>query len=69
MEAEMTNAHMTNPDVTQNEEVTVWAWIAGTALVTVFIGAIIVAFSGKNIEVARVDPVLMPPITYPIDAP
>ena len=60
---------MTNPDVTQNEEVTVWAWIAGTALVTVFLAAIIIAFSGKNIQVASVEPVLVPPITYPIDAP
>jgi ABC-type multidrug transport system permease subunit len=62
-------ADMTNPDVTHEEEVTVWAWIAGTVLVTVFLAAIIVAFSGKDIQVASNEPVLVPPITYPIGAP
>ncbi len=57
-------AVVTNPDVTQSEEITVWEWIAGVALVAVLVGTFFL--SDRNIQVATNEPVVVPPITYPI---
>jgi hypothetical protein len=57
---------MANPDVTQGEEITVWQWVAGLAIIVVLLGA---SYLNERIQVAGIDPVLVPPISYPMLAP
>ena len=58
---------MANPDVTQNEEITAWQWLAGLVIIVVLLAAY---FLGTNsIQVASVDPPALPPIVHPLIAP
>jgi hypothetical protein len=57
---------MANPDVTQNEEITAWQWLAGLVIIVVLLAAY---FLGANsMQVASVDPAL-PPVVHPLMAP
>jgi hypothetical protein len=58
---------MANPDVTQNEEITAWQWLAGLVIIVVLVAA---SFLGaRNVQVASVDPPALPPIVHPLIAP
>jgi hypothetical protein len=58
---------MANPDVTQSEEITAWQWLAGLAIIVVLLAAYFLG--ARNMQVASVDPLVVPPIAYPLLAP
>jgi hypothetical protein len=58
---------MTNPDVTQNEEITAWEWLAGAAILVVLFGSLALhrnrQLTSNDTEIAP------PPITRSLEAP
>jgi hypothetical protein len=57
-------AAMTNPDVTNAEEITAWKWIAGAIVIAALVAAIVLG--GKNTQLASIDPLAAPPIAHPL---
>jgi hypothetical protein len=55
-------AAMTNPDVTNEEEIKTWEWIAGISLIAVLLASFLLG--GKTVQVADVDPTQAPPIVH-----
>jgi hypothetical protein len=58
---------MANPDVTQGEEITAWQWLAGLVIIVVLLAAYFLG--ARNLQVASVEPLAVPPIAYPLTAP
>lgn len=58
---------MAIPDVTQGEEITAWQWLAGLVIIVVLLAAYFLG--ARNMQVASVDPLAVPPITHPLMAP
>ena len=56
---------MTNPDVTQNEDIKAWELIAGATFVLVLVGLLFLG--GPRVDVASND-VGAVPLTYPVGA-
>lgn len=51
---------MTNPDVTNTEEIAAWKWIAAITLIVALVSAVVLGQKGT--QLADVDPVAVPPI-------
>ena len=58
---------MANPDVTQAEEIKAWQWLAGLVIIVVLLAAYFLG--ARNMQLVSVDPLVVPPITYPLMAP
>jgi hypothetical protein len=55
---------MANADVTQNEDITAWQWLAGLVIIVVLLAAYFLG--AHSMQIAGVEPLAVPPISHPL---